>query len=142
MGRPSNYNDEIADLICEKISTTTVGLNRICEADDMPCQTTVYKWLREHSEFAQKYARAHEARAHLLIGEILEIADDGTNDYMTITKGDMEYNVEDKEVTNRSKLRVEARKWIASKLLPKVYGDKLDLTTGGEKIGINFKDAE
>lgn len=128
MGRPTKYTQEIADKICEHISTTTIGLNRFCEEEGNPSQSMVYRWLKQHPEFREKYARAHEDRAHLLVSEILEIADDGTNDYMTITKGDVEYNVEDREVTNRSKLRVDARKWIASKLLPKVYGDKLDLS--------------
>ena len=63
--------------------------------------------------------------------EILEIADDGSNDLMTITKGDLSYEAENKEVTNRSRLRVDARKWIASKLKPKKYGDKVDMAHSG-----------
>jgi hypothetical protein len=58
-----------------------------------------------------------------------EIADDGSNDYMTITKGNKSYNVEDREVTSRSKLRVDTRKWMLSKMNPKKYGDKIDVTT-------------
>jgi len=46
---------------------------------------------------------------------------------MTVRKGDVEYNVEDREVTSRSKLRVETRKWLMSKLAPKKFGDKLEL---------------
>lgn len=56
--------------------------------------------------------------------EIQDIADDGSNDYMTIVKGDESYNVVNHEAINRSRLRVDSRKWIASKLLPKKYGDK------------------
>ncbi len=66
--------------------------------------------------------------------DILDIADDGSNDFMTITKGDKTYEVENKEVTNRSRLRVDTRKWIMSKMKPKKYGDKLDMTTNGKDL--------
>lgn len=58
-----------------------------------------------------------EEQSELMVEDMLEIADDGSNDYMTI-EGDKSYNVEDKEVTNRSRLRIDTRKWIASKLKP------------------------
>lgn len=107
----------------------------------MPAVRTVLYWLAESENpdakeeiksFMRQYARAREAQADFLAEEIIEIADDGSNDYMTIVKGDKEYNVEDKEVTNRSRLRVDSRKWIASKLKPKKYADKLDLNHSGE----------
>jgi hypothetical protein len=63
---------------------------------------------------------------------MIDIADDGSNDFMTITKGDISYEVENKEWTSRSKLRVETRKWAASKLKPKKYGEKLDLGFRGK----------
>lgn len=81
-----------------------------------------------------QYTRAREERADKIFEEILDIADDGTNDFMTIVKGDKEYNVEDKEVTNRSRLRIDARKWMLGKMQPKKYGDKIDVTSDGEKV--------
>lgn len=136
MARPTKYTEELADKICEQIATTSNGLVVICEDRSMPSVRSVYNWLKnpEHKEFLHKYTRAREDQADLLADEIIQIADDGTNDYMTIVKGDVEYNIENKEVTSRSKLRVDARKWKASKLAPKKYGDKLDVTTGGEKM--------
>lgn len=135
-GRPEAYTQEIADRICAEIASSTKSLRTICMPDEMPCVQTVLKWLREDKDgFLAHYTRAKEEQADFMTEEMIEIADDGTNDYMTITKGDISYNVEDKEVTSRSKLRVETRKWAASKLKPKKYGDKLDL-------GIRGKDGE
>lgn len=132
-GRPSKYSEEIADKICELISTTSRGLNDICKELKVH-PVTVYRWVEDIEAFRNKYTRAREAQADLLADEIISIADDGSRDTKTIKKGGELIEVEDTEWTNRSKLRVEARKWIASKLKPKKYGDKLDMTSDGEKI--------
>lgn len=134
MGRKTKYNERKAVAICELIATTSRGMKSICEELGIPVRTAL-DWLAGNTEFSQRYARAKELQADMMAEEIIEIADDGTNDYMTIVKGDVEYNVENKEVTNRSRLRVDARKWVAAKLKPKKYGDKVDVTSGGEKIG-------
>ena len=63
--------------------------------------------------------------------QILEIADDGTNDTYTDSEGNELTNY---DVIARSKIRIDARKWLASKLLPKKFGDKIDVTTQGDKI--------
>lgn len=126
-GRPSSYNQEIADKICEKVATTALSLRTICDDDNMPCVATVLNWLGSNAEFLAQYTRAKEAQADYLAEEMLDIADDGSNDFMTIVKGDESYEVENKEWTSRSKLRLETRKWIASKLKPRKYGDKLEV---------------
>jgi hypothetical protein len=126
-GAPEVWTQEIADRICEEIATSTKSLRTICKIEGMPCVSTVLKWLREDKHgFVIQYARAKEEQADFMAEEMLEIADDGSNDFMEITKGNNTYNVEDKEVTNRSKLRVETRKWLMSKLKPKKYADRLD----------------
>lgn len=132
-GRPTIFTPEIGDLICERLSEGE-SMRTICKADDMPAARTVYYWLRNNPDFLAQYNIAKEESADALIEEMLDIADDGTNDYMTITKGNYEYNVENREVTNRSKLRVDTRKWIASKLKPKKYGEKVDVTSDGKAI--------
>lgn len=122
------FNQTIADEILETISGSSLSLaNILKQKEEYPGITTFFKWLNETESFAKDYARAKECQAEYMAEEMLEIADDGSNDYMTITKGDMEYNVEDREVTNRSRLRVDTRKWLASKLLPKKFGDKLEV---------------
>lgn len=130
-GRPSHFTPEISLQICEQIATSNKSMKTIC--DELGLKViSILNWLSEGHEghkpqFCTDYARAKEMQADFLAEEILAIADDGSNDYMTIEKGDKEYNVENKEVTNRSRLRVDSRKWIASKLKPKRYGDKIEI---------------
>lgn len=134
MGRPELYTPELANKICTEIATTSKSLRTICSVDELPSVSTVLTWLNTKPEFLAQYARAKEEQADYLIEEMIDIADDGSNDFMTITKGDVSYDVENKEVTGRSRLRVDTRKWIASKLKPKKYGDKIDFTSGGDKV--------
>lgn len=134
-GRPSKYTKELGKRICSRIALGEMLLH-ICEEKEMPTTSTVYNWLLDDDkrEFLDKYRRARDAQAEKMSEEIIDISDDGTNDLMTITKGNETYNVEDREVTNRSKLRVNARQWYLSKVMPKKFGDKLDLTSGGDKL--------
>lgn len=134
-GRPTIFTVKSAEEICKRLALGE-SLRTICKDEKMPDISTVMAWILdpEKAQFSEQYRRAREAQAENMFDEILEIADDGSNDYMTITKGDVTYNKEDTEVTNRSKLRVNARQWYLSKIVPKKYGDKLDLTTDGEKL--------
>lgn len=109
-------------------------LRTILKDPDMPSSRTFYIWLDSDPLKVKRYARSTEIRAEEIFEDMLEIADDGSNDYMKITKGDLEYNVEDKEVTSRSRLRLDTRKWMLSKMQPKKYSDKLDITSDGEKL--------
>ncbi len=133
VGRPSTYTKELADLICSRIIEGK-SLRSILNEEDMPDKSTVFRWLREFKEFRDNYDSSVIERTLAMGEEIIDIADEGTNDFMTITKGDVSYNVEDREVTNRSKLRVETRKWLMSKMQPKKYGDKVDVTSDGKAI--------
>jgi len=124
------YTPELFDEICNLIAYSDRGLVSICKEKGLNANS-FYEWVAKDKELGDKYARARELQAEYLADQIIEIADDGTNDYMVITKGDESYNVEDREVTNRSKLRVDARKWKASKLAPKKYGDKVSTELSG-----------
>jgi hypothetical protein len=135
MGRPEIYTEELALKVCEEIASTSKSLRTICAQEGMPSVRTVLYWLRDKEEFLRQYTRAKEEQADLLVEEMIDISDDGSNDLMTITKGDESYEVENKEVVNRSKLRVETRKWIASKLKPKKYGDKVQNELTGKDGG-------
>lgn len=140
-GRPTDFTPELATLICEHISTTSRSLRTICKEENMPSVATILNWLRDKPEFLAQYNIAKQEQADFMSEEMVDIADDGSNDFMEITKGDETYNVENKEWTSRSKLRVETRKWLASKLKPKKYGDKVtqELTgPDGEKIAITL----
>ena len=104
----------------------------------MPDRSTVFRWLAEKKEFYDQYARAREVQAEILADEIVEIADDSTNDFMEVQRGKGVVTVCDQENINRSRLRVDSRKWVASKLLPKKYGDKQTVEHEG-RVNIVFK---
>ncbi|HZV61629.1 MAG TPA: hypothetical protein VFF75_04375 [Methylophilaceae bacterium] len=131
MTRPSSFSQEIADAICARISEGE-SLRTICRDDDMPGKTTVFRWLAEFESFRDQYARAREAQADLLAEEILEIADDGTNDKYVDENGNTRT---DQEVIGRSRLRVDARKWLASKMAPKKYGERVAQEISGPNGG-------
>lgn len=116
----------IRDVICERIAGGE-SLRAICDDEALPAMSTVFKWLAEDEKFSEQYARAREAQADALFDDILTIADDGRNDWMERTNADGESIGwrENGEALRRSQLRVEARKWMASKLLPKKYGDRI-----------------
>lgn len=124
-GRPSIYSEAIADDICARLSVGE-SLRSICLSEHLPHISTVMRWLARDEGFREQYTRAREVQAEYLIDEIIEISDDGTNDY--VAKRDAEGEIvgwrENGEWSNRSRLRVDARKWAASKLAPKKYGDK------------------
>lgn len=128
MARPTDYKEEIADKICDIIATSNRGLSSICADEGMPSRSSVHKWLTINESFADKYARAKQDQADLLAEEILTIADDDSKDseeggYVTL---------------QRNRLMVDARKWVASKLKPKSWGDKVDITSGGLPVKQTF----
>ncbi len=133
MGRPTRYTNILADTICDMIATTSLGMKEICELNKID-YSTVRGWIaKETHPFSDRYTRAKDKQLELLAEEIITISDDGSNDLMLLTKPSGEqYEVENKEVVNRSKLRVESRKWLLAKLKPKIYGDAVKLTGDGE----------
>lgn len=132
-GRPTDYTQELADRICELI-TEGLSMRSVAAREDMPASSTIFKWLRENKIFSEQYAKACEERTEAMSEDILDIADDGSNDLMVVQKGNREYEVENREVTNRSRLRVDTRKWLMSKMKPKKYGDKIDVTSDGKVL--------
>lgn len=108
MGRASLYTEELADSICEKLADGE-SLNAICEADGMPSESTVRRWdLEDREGFSAKYARAREIGYEREADDILKIADEKPQDQVEATW---------------QKTRIDARKWVLSKKLPKKYGD-------------------
>ena len=107
-------------------------------SEHLPHIGTFLRWVSEDEKLSEHYARAMEIRADIMFEEMLEIADDGSNDFMTITKGDKEYEVENKEWVNRSKLRVDARKWILARMTPKKYSERL-ITENKSEIIVSEK---
>ena len=125
-GRPSTYTQEIADEICAGLAEGK-SLRTVCSAEHLPCVATVFNWFRTKEGFLEQYTRAKEESADALTDEMLDIADDGSNDWMANNsdeEGKLNYQINGEHI-QRSRLRIETRKWLSSKLKPKKYGDKI-----------------
>jgi hypothetical protein len=130
-GRPSGYSEQIAEKICLLISEGQ-SLRTICKEDGMPSRQTILNWILKNDEFHQQYARAREAQADYLFEECLEIADHSTGDAIQDGNGNKRV---DHENINRSRLRVDTRKWVCAKLNPKKYSDKVTQEITGKDGG-------
>lgn len=125
MGRPSMFTEDLGDAICARI-TAGESLRSICMDDAMPETVTVFRWLRQHADFCSNYTRAREEQADTLADEIVSIADE--RDGKAIMADGAEVAVVfDSTAVARNKLRVEARKWVAAKLKPRKYGERVQV---------------
>ena len=130
-GRPSTYSDEIAAEICEAIASSEVGLSTICAQNPhFPSPRTIYRWLdnERYDNFRQSYARAKAAQADNHADEIIAIADNTERDWEVVNddNGNIIGVKVDGEHVQRSKLRIDARKWRAARLAPAKWGDRSD----------------
>ena len=123
----STFTQEIADRICEELALGK-SMRTVCAQDGFPEMRTVFRWLRSNESFCQQYARAKEEAADAFTEDMISIADDAEQDYETrVNEDGHEYQAVNHDHINRSRLRVDTRKWIASKLKPKKYGDAMQL---------------
>lgn len=109
------HKPEVADKVLERLACGE-SLVAICRDEGMPGLSTVYRWLDEDEAFRDRYARARETQADTLFNEVLTIADEARADDVAAAR-----------------LRIDARKWMAGKLRPKVYGDKLEVGMDPER---------
>lgn len=115
-GRPSSFTQEVADAICERLADGE-SLRAICRSDGMPAMSMVFRWLQAHPSFREQYTDAREAQADALVEDMLDISDTPSGD------------------AKRDRLRVDTRKWIASKMKPKKYGDRTQHEISGPDGG-------
>jgi hypothetical protein len=129
------YDQAIFDAICDRIADGE-SLRSVCRDKAMPSKANFFRWVAANKEAADQYARAMEVRSDVLFDELLDIADDGTNDWMDRANADGQTGdkVLNAEHVQRSRLRIDARKWALAKMQPKKYGDKLDLNHGGGMV--------
>jgi hypothetical protein len=132
-GRPTLYSLEIALEICDRIADGE-SLVKICSDAKMPKKTAVYEWLLRHKEFAEIYARAREDQADTLADEIHAISDELPQQIVD-DKGKTRY---DSAYVQWQKNRVDARKWVAAKLKPKKYSDRIAHVGDNEADSINI----
>lgn len=130
VGRPTVYTAELGLAVCELL-TDGLTLRRICrENPEFPDERTIRRWAMDVDHpFSPQYAKAREIGYHTLADEIVDISDDNTRDTYETEEG---REIVAHDVVARARLRVDTRKWLLSKALPKVYGDKIEHAHSGE----------
>lgn len=123
MARPTDYTKELADEICADLAMG-MSLRTVCSKESRPCVATIYNWFRTYPQFLEQYARAKEEAADAMVEDMLDIADDEAQD------------------VQRSRLRIDTRKWIASKLKAKKYGERIEAPIEPVKHVFLFEDAD
>lgn len=139
------YSDELADTVCELIANGT-SFKELDKIDGIPDSSTIIRWAfrNEGGTFSEKYNEAQKTRIYRLAHETLNIADDSQGDQTCDDYGNVK---QDHEYVNRSKLRIDTRKWLASKLLHNIFGEKLEVVGKGDTaivptVNINVKKIE
>jgi hypothetical protein len=124
-GRPSLYTEAVTSEIIRKLNSGYT-LRQIAQHDGMPSERTILRWVERYPEFCQAYTQARITRSWLWADEIIDIADDSVNDWVTRERRNgSTYEAVDREAIERARLRIESRKWLISRYLSHVFGDKL-----------------
>lgn len=108
-GRPSDYLPEVAADICALLAEGD-SLRKVCERQGMPNKATIFRWLAQHDEFRDQYAKAAETRADAIFESMFDIADSVNEEAAAVAK---------------ARLRIDTRKWALARMNPKKYGDKV-----------------
>jgi len=130
-------DEEKFEQVCIKIESG-MSLRTIFSGVNPPMSNTLfYRLIKENANLNERYARAKEIYASDIFDEIIEIADEANADLEVNEKGQLYISG---EAVQRSRLKIDARKWILSKLEPKKYGDKIDIdhTTNGQNINFDY----
>ncbi|MBX4874705.1 terminase small subunit protein [Rhizobium bangladeshense] len=129
MGRPTKFSQALAEKICARIADRE-SLRSICRDEDMPAKSTVLSWLADEDKaaFRARYALAREIMADSFVDEMVEIADNSSDDWIEKKNASGETTgwQENGEAIRRSQLRIATRQWVAEKLRPKKYGAKVE----------------
>jgi hypothetical protein len=125
----SLWDPALAEEILETVAVAPRSMEWLCEANPhWPCAKTIRTWKAERPEFRNAFNQARRELADVLAFQSVEIADDGSGDARVVERKDgSTFVVQDQEFAARSKLRTEVRRWLAGKLAPDVYGDRLDV---------------
>jgi hypothetical protein len=141
IGGPLVYTPDVAERICEGLRSGRT-LHDLCAGDDMPADSTVLHWMKtDRDGFAARYLQAREIGYMAMADEIIAIADDASNDWKAFSSevgsGSREENaseekrgdqrVPDRESVERSRVRITARCWLLSRMLPRIFGDRLSV---------------
>jgi len=130
MAYSEENKEKTFNLICDELEKG-YSLRSILRREDMPSSRTFFKWIDESEDKVKQYERSVELRSELLFDEIIEIADKQGEDVGEDENGNKVIN---HNIVQRNRLQIDARKWALSKMLPKKFGDKTDITTNGKEI--------
>jgi hypothetical protein len=134
-GRPTLYTPELAEKICE-LMTMGNSIKSICALEDMPGETTLYRWLTNNTEFLEKYRAAREVQAESFFEEMIREATDRSGDYF------MDGNQPRPNAANvmRSKLIADNLKWVLARMNPKKYGAATELAPSApQQVSFSFE---
>ena len=136
IGCPSSYTHELGEEICSKIAVSDYGLKRLCaENPHWPTRKCILEWRIKIKSFGDMYEKAKKDQVETLIDDCLDIADNTSHDTLIrVNKDGEEYEVCNSEWINRSRLRIDTRKFLAQKLAPKLYGDRITEKENSESL--------
>lgn len=122
-----------ARLVNAIIARVSAGetLTAICRDAGMPSYARVIGRINQSSDCRAAYAHAREVRNERMADELLDIAEDGTNDYVEKQGRNGTVVALNEEHVRRSQLRIDTRKWLLSKLLPARFGERVEHTGAG-----------
>lgn len=123
MARPSIYTKDITDHICQRI-VDGESLRQICKDDSLPNRDTIYTWLQTHKAFSDQYTQARMMQADQFFDEMDEIIRKPMQNMIQI---------------QQARLQIDTMKWRLSKMLPKTYGDKVELNSHSDKQDQSIK---
>jgi len=133
MAKPYNHTEEekiiIVTEICDRVIEEKISFNKAVKESKIS-YVTFFQWLSKSDQLKELYNYATLIRSDILFDEMIDIADDGINDFVKkqISEG-VEVEILNSEHIQRSRLRIDARKWILAKMQPKKYGERLDLSS-------------
>jgi hypothetical protein len=114
-----DYDPEIAAEVCERVANSEHGLRKVLKSDDrFPTPATWWRWTQNNAQLSGQYALAKRHQLEMMAEDIVDISLDDSLD------------------PNDKRIRIDTKKWLLSKLVAKTYGDKLDVTSGGETLQV------
>lgn len=116
--------DEVTEIQEKLLAEIQTGrsLRQVCTDEGMPHFTTVLRWVAADGQFASKYARARTAQADTLFDRMEAVEE-------AVSAGTMD--------SHAARVVLDSMRWRASKLAPKVYGDRLDVQVSDTRISIS-----
>ena len=125
-----DYSAKIVKKICDMIETGE-SVSKICRMKGMPEKKSVYRWLAKYPEFMEEYMAAKICGVEALVDQMMDIANDSSMDFKEVN-GKKTF---DGDHVQRSRLRIDTIKWVSTKLVPRLYGDRTQVDVSGE-VGV------